>query len=273
MEDKRGAYCRCFLALVLAWVGVSRLQGFAQTAEASDKSVRNRLAVTPAVGLTKTQQTTQARILGSYGKLPLSFEGNQGQTDFHAKFLSRGSGYTLFLTPTDAVLAFRKPISSNNHAGKKGLAVPPAAKGGAPAADVFRMRLVGANPKPVIAGAEELPGKSNYFIGNDPKKWHQRPDLRQGQIRERLSGDRPRLLREPGSTRIRLCRCARRRPARNQAGFWSAGACSRFLEAKLASLASIQLQIAGASSGCSKRQQPATLQGAPSSGFAPCGEQ
>src|SRR2546425_12878788 len=33
------------------------------------------------------------------------------------------------------------------------------------------MRLVGANPKPKIAGLEELPGKSNYFTGNDPKKW------------------------------------------------------------------------------------------------------
>jgi hypothetical protein len=33
------------------------------------------------------------------------------------------------------------------------------------------MRLVGANVKATVTGAEELPGKSNYFIGNDPKKW------------------------------------------------------------------------------------------------------
>ncbi len=33
------------------------------------------------------------------------------------------------------------------------------------------MKLVGANPSPDVAGLEELPGKSNYFIGNDPKKW------------------------------------------------------------------------------------------------------
>ena len=33
------------------------------------------------------------------------------------------------------------------------------------------MKLVGANPNPKIAGTDELPGKSNYFIGNDPKKW------------------------------------------------------------------------------------------------------
>jgi hypothetical protein len=33
------------------------------------------------------------------------------------------------------------------------------------------MKLVGANVKATVTGAEELPGKSNYFIGNDPKKW------------------------------------------------------------------------------------------------------
>ena len=36
---------------------------------------------------------------------------------------------------------------------------------------VLRMKLVGANVKAAVTGAEELPGKSNYFIGNDPKKW------------------------------------------------------------------------------------------------------
>jgi hypothetical protein len=33
------------------------------------------------------------------------------------------------------------------------------------------MKLVGANPQAKVTGLEELPGKSNYFIGNDPKKW------------------------------------------------------------------------------------------------------
>ena len=33
------------------------------------------------------------------------------------------------------------------------------------------MSLAGANPRAKVSGLEELPGKSNYFIGNDPKKW------------------------------------------------------------------------------------------------------
>ena len=33
------------------------------------------------------------------------------------------------------------------------------------------MKLRNANPAAKVTGADELPGKSNYFIGNDPKKW------------------------------------------------------------------------------------------------------
>jgi hypothetical protein len=33
------------------------------------------------------------------------------------------------------------------------------------------MQLVGANARAAVMGAEELPGKSNYFIGKDPKNW------------------------------------------------------------------------------------------------------
>ena len=40
-------------------------------------------------------------------KLPMSFEVNEGQTDSQVKFLSRGCGYTLFVTPAEAVLALR----------------------------------------------------------------------------------------------------------------------------------------------------------------------
>ena len=33
------------------------------------------------------------------------------------------------------------------------------------------MKMVGANPAPRDRRLRSLPGKSNYFIGNDPKKW------------------------------------------------------------------------------------------------------
>jgi uncharacterized repeat protein (TIGR03803 family) len=102
----------------------------------------------------------------AYGHLPLSFEANQGQTDQRVKFLSHGTGYSLFLTGDEAVLALKKPGGSVARDRQLKAAVPSAEP---PA--VVRMRLVGANAAAKVTGLAELPGKSNYFIGNDPKKW------------------------------------------------------------------------------------------------------
>src|SRR5438093_5070067 len=117
---------------------------------------------------TEIPQATKPQVLAAYGKLPLSFEANQGQTDPQVKFLSRGRGYTLFLTPTEAVLTLTK---ADAHAKRRlsgdATLVEPEKRAGT----VLRMRLVGANPAPEVAGVGELPGKSNYFLGNDPKKW------------------------------------------------------------------------------------------------------
>ncbi len=84
-----------------------------------------------------------------YGNLPLRFEQNSGQTDARVKFLARGIGYTLFLTGGEAVLKLQKPEQSA----------------------VLRMRLAGANRSPQIVGQNELAGKSNYFVGDDPNQW------------------------------------------------------------------------------------------------------
>ena len=50
----------------------------------------------------------QPKLMASYGKLPLGFEANQGQVSGPVKFLSRGRGYTIFLTDDEAVLTLRK---------------------------------------------------------------------------------------------------------------------------------------------------------------------
>src|ERR1700730_18112293 len=113
----------------------------------------------------------RGRVMASYGKLPLSFERNQGQSDGQVKFLSRGSGYTLYLTAKEAVLALQKTPSKGENQNAKisnaGLTMDHLPLTSA----VLRMRLEGANPAPKIKGLEQLPGKSNYFIGNDPTKW------------------------------------------------------------------------------------------------------
>src|SRR5437773_1443776 len=64
------------------------------------------------VATKRPDQATQSRVNEAYGKLPLSFEANQGQTDSKIKFLSHGSGYSLFLTSNEAVLALSKPTTN-----------------------------------------------------------------------------------------------------------------------------------------------------------------
>jgi hypothetical protein len=109
--------------------------------------------------------------LGSYGHLPLSFEANQGQTDAQVQFLAHGQGYSLFLTAREAVFAFRPPAAHGQRSTSRVLKLRAGQDVPASAHAVVRMQLLGANPAPQVVGLEELPGKSNYFIGNDPKKW------------------------------------------------------------------------------------------------------
>src|SRR5262249_36135726 len=95
----------------------------------------------------------QPQLLASFGQVPLGFEVNAGQTDARAQFLAHGSGYALFLTSTGAVLNLQ-----NN---------TPVA-GGA----VLAMNLVDSNPDAAVVGQDQLPGVSNYFVGDDPSQWH-----------------------------------------------------------------------------------------------------
>ena len=81
---------------------------------------------------------------------PLAFEPNQGQTSDQVAYVARGKGYILFLEPTEAVLSLKTPSAPK----------------------VLRMRLLDASPQARIQGNAALPGRHNYYIGNDPKRWH-----------------------------------------------------------------------------------------------------
>jgi Beta-propeller repeat len=180
-------------------LGTTAVKGDATTA---------RFKVSNRSHVTALARASQTQLLKSYGKLPLSFEANQGQTNSQVQFLARGVGYTLFLTSTEAVLSFHgrggstrtKPRlaealqarhSPSSAAGVK-LRIPPLKDGAAllrhgetrnlpqsqlpsspepGASAVLRVKLVGANPSPRVTGLEELTGKSNYFLGRDRKKW------------------------------------------------------------------------------------------------------
>ena len=102
-----------------------------------------------------------ASVAAQYGKLPLSFEANQGQTDPQVRFLSRGQGYSLFLTDKAAVLSLTQAKQRS-----KAFEATPAKNA------VVRMELAGAANGLQVDGADPLAGRKNYFLGSDPAKWH-----------------------------------------------------------------------------------------------------
>src|ERR1039457_7078620 len=128
---------------------------------ASAASRDNEQQAAPAASRSISPSTNRAE--AKLMSVPLSFEPNQGQLASTVQFLSRGSGYALFLTPGKVVLNLERqqPASA-------------AATGQTPEAasvDTLRMSLIGANPEANAIGLARQPGVVNYFIGNDPKNW------------------------------------------------------------------------------------------------------
>jgi hypothetical protein len=134
---------------------------------------------------TQVQHSVEAATAPAFGRLPLSFVPNAGQTDPAVRFQVRSSVGTLFFTPGGVVLSLPTPVQAPGRGAQRAVpggaldlntgkptgqhrdtsTVPPAPP------TVLRLRFEGANPAPEVAGAERLSGIVNYFIGNDPAKW------------------------------------------------------------------------------------------------------
>lgn len=111
-------------------------------------------ASAPASPLTKPSAAQH------YGDLPLAFEPNRGQAGDPVQFLSHSTGQLLLLEQNQAVLrVVAKPRAKDgkNPAGQR--------------SDEVKIRFANANPTAEILPLDIQPGKSNYFLGNDPAKW------------------------------------------------------------------------------------------------------
>ena len=118
----------------------------------------------------QSDDDARARARESYGNLALQFEANHGQTDPRVKFVSRGAGYTLFLTSTEASLVFAKSRPREVSDPFQGTSRPEQLTN--VTRTVLRAAFVGADPGSPVVRQEELPGKVNYFIGRDPTRSH-----------------------------------------------------------------------------------------------------
>lgn len=81
----------------------------------------------------------------------MQFEKNEGQTDKQVKFLSRGAGFTNFLTKKGNVLKLKKSSQDTS--------------------TVLNISFKKANEDVEIISEGTEAGVYNYFIGNDPSKW------------------------------------------------------------------------------------------------------
>ena len=95
------------------------------------------------------------RVDERYGRLPMAFEPNLGQTDSQVRYLARGRGYTTFVTDEEVVLALAAAPKDD------AVASPPSA---------LRLRVAGGR-EPVVRAGRELEGRSNYLTGEDESKW------------------------------------------------------------------------------------------------------
>jgi uncharacterized repeat protein (TIGR01451 family) len=137
----------------------------APSKNATVPSVTGQNGISQGLVSTPASAETQARATSLFNGLPLIFEPNQGQAnldsaDPRAKFVARGSGYSLFLGSEGAILSLASRAAHSAKASSAAVRV-----------DSVQMKFVGANPNVSLAAADPLPGKSNYILGNDPAKW------------------------------------------------------------------------------------------------------
>lgn len=171
---------RASLVKVLIWatpallVSAFLLSGLHKDAIHRTASPAGQTAEAPRAATTPNS-TTAAKLAEEYGRLRLAFDKNLGQTDSRVRFLARGQGYEMFLTPAEAVLALHSAPSASparRSADRKGAVVAPGSQARATSVFVIRMQLEGANPSAKIDGLDQLARTSSYFIGSDPKNWH-----------------------------------------------------------------------------------------------------
>jgi hypothetical protein len=99
----------------------------------------------PAASAPGATRTAQDQARRAFAAMPLAFEANRGQSDRRVRYLARGDGFNLFLTPHRAVFGLR------------GAAVA--------------LKPVGAARSPRLVGGGRRAATTSYFRGDDPSRW------------------------------------------------------------------------------------------------------
>ena len=99
-------------------------------------------------------------------QMPLDFELNRGEAPKDFQFVAHGPSYSLGISSSGVALSLHRPAPDKSAANDPSLAAPVAVE-----SSTLRLKLLGALDSSVVTGLDAQPGRSNYFIGNDPAKW------------------------------------------------------------------------------------------------------
>src|SRR5215472_15264086 len=101
-----------------------------------------------AAAKSSSPMLTAANAKSVYAELPLAFEENVGQSPAQIKYLARGAGYGIFLTPQEAIVTLEQSRKGPPTERLGGMLREPKSKG----ISILQLQFIGSNDSPQIAG-------------------------------------------------------------------------------------------------------------------------
>jgi hypothetical protein len=140
------------LAVLAALIPASQAPSAGHSYSAVSTDSRSGAGAAP-VSEPAAPQMSEREALDAYGKLPLSFVPNEGQTDETVRYYAQGAGYGFFFSKEGATLSFAEGKGRGGHA--------------------LALDFLGANPDATLTARQRLSGKVNYLVGDEPAEWQQ----------------------------------------------------------------------------------------------------
>lgn len=129
-------------------------------------------ATTKPTSSESQSQSSNAKIVQNYGKLPLLFIQNNGQINESVKFYEKGKGHATYFTNEGIYVNLQTPQASTLTGQNKiadGLTTDVKPK--TLNSKLIKLAFLEANKNPEINPGGLQQGKINYYRGNDPKQW------------------------------------------------------------------------------------------------------